>query len=234
MHEEEQERLEQEEQARQERGLMDMQAQQQLAEARNQAEAGEDAAEEEEERDLDDEIPEAEDNAAEVSFNEESLVDGSQLVEQQEVAEMEVEMEVAELTGAARDEEELGIEHERDLDNSVPEAGSYQHTDTEVEDSTSESELQDSFAVQSSRRSTRQAPHQPLQAQTQGARGGLQQRMRAQIGAADANLPRSPGSLNLSSSLLESSFVGSSPVMQRGHLGGSRGRGAARRRGRQS
>ena len=137
-------------------------------------------------------------------------------------------MEEAELTGAARDEEELGIE--RDLDDSVPEAGSYQHTDTEVEDSDSDSELRDSFAVQSTRRSARSGGSgRPLQAQMQGL-AGLQERMRAQVSAADS-LPRSPGSINLSSSILESSFVGSSPVMQRGANGG---RGRGRRRGRQS
>ena len=52
-------------------------------------------------------------------------------------------MEEAELTGAARDEEDLGIEHERDLDDSVPEAGSYQHTDTYVEDRTDDASRRD-------------------------------------------------------------------------------------------
>jgi len=242
MNEEEAERLEQEELARQERGLLDMQAQQQLEEARERAgeaaaEADE-AAEAGEDRDLDDEIPEAE-ATADMSFNEDSMVEGSsQLVEQvdeqedddeEEEEEQYAEMEEAELTGAVRDEEDLGIEpEERDLDDSVPEAGSYQHTDTEVEDSDSESELQDSFAAaapSTTQRSGRARPAHPLQVQGQGA-GGLQGRLRA----AEA-LPRSPGTLNLSSSLLESSFVGSSPILQRGP--GGRGRGA-RRRGRPS
>lgn len=231
MNEEEAERVEQEELARQERGLLDMQAQQQLEEVREQAgEAAADAdeaAEAGEERNLDDEIPEAE-ATADLSFNEDSMVEGSsQLVEQvdEEDGEQYAEMEEAELTGAARDEEELGIEHERNLDDSVPEAGSYQHTDTEAEDSSSESGLQDSFAVQSTRRSARVAQAQPLQVQPQGP-GGFQGWMRAA-----ETLSRSPGNLNLSSSLLESSFVGSSPVVQRGS--GGQGRGG-RRRGRQS
>jgi len=233
MNEEEAERVEQEELARQERGLLDMQAQQQLEEAREQA--GETAAEADEaagagqERNLDDDIPEAA-APAEMSFNEDSMMEGSsQLVElvDEEDGEEYAEMEEAELTGAARDEEELGIEHERNLDDSVPEAGSYQHTDTELEDSTSESELQDSFVAQSTRRSARALPTQPLQAQAQGAEGGsLHGRLRAA-----ESLLRSPGNLNLSSSLLESSFVGSSPVMRR--RSGGRGRGG-RRRGRHS
>lgn len=236
MTEEELERREQEELERQERGMMDMQAQQQLAEA--QARAAETMAEQEdpdapEERDLDDEIPEAEVTEGEVTFNEDSMMEGSMLEQQEQ--EQYAELEEAELTGAARDEEDLGIE--RDLDDDVPEAGSYQHTDTEAEDSSSDqdsSEVQDSFAQQSARPSTRSSARQQQQqmsaVQTPAlSMGSLQERMRAQVGAADS-LPRSPGSLNLSSSVLESSFVGSSPMIQRANQGG-RGRGG-RGRGR--
>lgn len=242
MTEEEAERREQEELERQERGMMDMQAQQQLAEA--QERAAETMAEQEdpdapEERDLDDEIPEAEvtdTGDGNTTFNEDSMMEGSLLEQQEQYA----ELEEAELTGAARDEEDLGIE--RDLDDDVPEAGSYQHTDTEAESSSSEADesslVQDSFARQSQRRSTRSSARQQAQQQGEFAvqtpaitMGSLQERMRAQVGAADS-LPRSPGSLNLSSSVLESSFVGSSPMMQRGNQGG-RGRGA-RGRGRLS
>ncbi|KAK1041121.1 hypothetical protein LTS16_009886 [Friedmanniomyces endolithicus] len=246
-HEEEAERLEAEEQARQEAGLRDMQARQQALEVQERAgQAAEESAQEGEERNLDDEIPDAPEQTAEMSFNEESMVEGSSLLVEQEQSELleeeaevqqAVELEEAELIGAAQDQEELGIE--RDLDDSVPEAGSYQHTDTEVEDSDSDSELQDSFARQSVRRSARverstQAAlgvggGRTFQAQGQ-AIGGLQERMRAQVGALDS-LPRSRGSLHLSSSILESSFVGSSPVMQRG---GQAGRGRGRARGRQS
>ena len=220
MTEEAAELAEQEEMMRQERGLRDMQAQQQAEDARFQAiaqAAGEREDAEEEERNLDDDIPEGEASAEDVTFNEDSMVEGSHLVDQEQYA-----MEEAELTGAARDEEELGIEHERDLDNSVPEAGSYQHTDTEVEDSTSEeeSELQDSFAAQSARRGQTQIGVVPMIGPLQG---GLQERMRAQAGG--EALPRSPGSLNLSSSLLENSFVGSSPVVQRGGARNGNARG---------
>ena len=205
------ERAEQEELERQEQGLRDMQAQQQLEEARARAAetATEDAEDGEVERDLDADIPEADADASaleaseaeDVTFNEDSMVEGSRMIEQEE----------AELTGAARDQEELGVEPEQEhnLDDSIPEAGSYQHTDTEVEDSDSDSELQDSFAAR------------PPQSAARPAQGALHDRLRNQVGG-DA-LTRSPGSLNLSSSILESSFVGSSPVMQRGR-GGRRAR----------
>lgn len=236
------EALEREEQAeleRQEAGMRDMQAQQQLAEAQQQAQEteqneGEDG---EEERDLDAEIPDADATTADVTFNEDSMMEGSQIENTDQNVEdengNENEMEVAELTGAAQDEEELGIEMERDLDDSVPEAGSYQHTDTEVEDSDSDSELRSSFVDRSAPRSAL-SDATPAGQMGPPARtaGGLQERMRAQVHAADA-LPRSPGSLNLSSSILDSSLVGSSPVMQRTN-GGARGRGGRSRRGRHS
>ncbi|CAK3861326.1 kinesin K39 [Lecanosticta acicola] len=239
MHEEEIERQEQLEIERQEAGMRDLQAQQQLAEAQAQAEAQEATAAEEEEAgeavevDLDAEIPEADMTGAEVTFNEDSMMEGSQVeTTEQDTAEQGVEyaeMEEAELTGAARDEEDLGLE--RDLDDSVPEAGSYQHTDTEVEDTDSESELQNSFVGRTAPRAAR-TPLQRGQMGPPPIATGLQERMRQQVSAADA-LPRSPGSLNLSSSTLDSSLVGSSPVMQRGNVG-ARGRGGRSRRGRQS
>nr|POE53505.1 hypothetical protein CFP56_28727 [Quercus suber] len=278
MTEEEAERLEQAEIERQEEGMRDMQAQQQLQEAQTRAaEAAaqaDDAAAAGEEVDLDDEIPEAPDatddeeeeeddtgiesengieTTGEVSFNEDSMMEGSHLVGDENVEEddeeegrLYAEIQEAELTGAARDGEALGIEldvaMERDLDDSVPEAGSYQHTDTEVEDSDS-SDLEilgDSFAAQSARRSARVSGGRSsgmlpptLNMQTQGVvRTSLQDRMRAQMHGSSA-LPRSPGNLSLSSSLIDSSFVSSSPVVQRGGYGG-RGVGATRRRGRQS
>lgn len=241
MHEEEIERQEQLELERQEAGMRDMQAQQQLAEAQAEAEAQQAAAAEEEEAgdgeeevDLDAEIPEGDVDLdvsnEDVTFNEESLVEGSQLEETEQEGDEEVEMEEAELTGAARDEEDLGLE--RDLDDSVPEAGSYQHTDTEVEDTDSESELQNSFVGRTAPRAARTPmDRSPMMAPPQMGMG-LQERMRAQVSAADA-LPRSPGSLNLSSSALDSSLVESSPVMQRSQAG-ARGRGGRARRGRQS
>lgn len=250
MNEEALEAAEQEEMMRQEQGLRDMQAQQQAEELREQATQNAEQEEEEgeEERDLDDEIPDADADgnvetsaveAADVTFNEDSMVEGSRFVEEDEVdQEQYAVMEEAELTGAARDEEDLGMEEERNLDDSIPEAGSYQHTDTELEDSSSESEMDNSFALQSARRSTRQSGRMSQQtlgsAGSQGGlQGGLQERIRVQT-AGGEGLARSPGSLNLSSSLLESSFVGSSPVMQRASQQGGRGRGGARRRGRES
>jgi hypothetical protein len=261
MTEEELERREQEEIERRERGMLDMQAQQQLAEAQQQgaqAMAEQEDPEAPEERDLDDDIPEAEitdditgditgditdDITVEDTFNEDSMMEGSMLEQQEHYA----ELEEAELTGAAQEEEDLGIEdddlgmdEERDLDDDVPDAGSYQHTDTEEEDSSSEeemSEVQDSFAQPSARRSARvsaQRQQQQLHSSTAQtpAVGSLQERLRAQVGGSDS-LPRSPGSINLSSSLLESSFIGSSPMMQRATQTG-RARGGAARRSRMS
>ena len=288
--EEEAERLEQEEMARQEQGMRDLAARQEMEEARERAAQG-GHGEGEEERDLDEDIPEAEEvgeATGEVSFNDESVVEGSsQLhpggtvpdvegtaeendasfsqsrdldaeIEDRDAAYYALETEEAELTGAARDEEALGIVHEepseRNLDDSVPEAGAYEHTDTELESSTDEegdSSLHDSFAAQSARRSATSAARGSARASAAraandvaaglrrsfqssftgnaGGIGSLQERMRAQVGAADA-LPRSPGSVDLGSSLLESSFVGSSPVLQRGAQAG-RGRGGRRGRG---
>lgn len=274
MREEEQERLEQEEFARQEMGWRDMQAVQEQEEARQRAAttADQDANEEAEpERDLDADIPDADATNGEVSFNDDSLMEGSHLVErsdldiadridatihenndEDELAREEADMVEAELTGAARDEEELGMDdEERDLDDSIPEAGSYQHTDTEEEDtSESDSELQDSFAMRSAQRSarvlrsgsSRQTAHQTLPISSPRRQpiqlsftGGLQERMRAQVNAADL-LPRSPGSINLGSSLLESSFVHSSPILQRGQQAARTTRAAEtnRRPGRRS
>lgn len=284
MNEEEAERLEQEEVARQERGMADLEARQQFEELQARRQAGGEG-EMGEERDLDEEVPDASDagedeepdgdsNVGEesgieitqgsVSFNEDSIVGGSRveggMIGEDEEVRYAQELEEAELTGAARDEEDLGIEHERNLDDSVPEAGSYQHTDTELEDDDEDSGLQDSFAgMRSTRRSgtqrssmaARSARHsrsiasdvsQGLPATGASGSGGrtfddhhmgqgsLQERMRAQAGAGES-LPRSPGSLNLDSSLLGSSFMGSSPMMTRGAVG-ARGRaGAGRGRG---
>lgn len=130
----------------------------------------EDGAEEEEEgvgeRDLDDEVPEAEsdgsegsdsdgderedgdgDGEGEMTFNGSSFLEGSIVAANAEVDQM-LEMEEAEMAGVLQDE--------RDLDDDVPEAGSYQHTDTELEDSSSEIEVASSVALGSSvRRSAR-------------------------------------------------------------------------------
>lgn len=52
-----------------------------------------------------------------------------------------VRLAEAELTGITRDQFDLGIE--RDLDDSVPEAGSYEHTDSEAEITSSEDESEE-------------------------------------------------------------------------------------------
>ncbi|KAF2722088.1 hypothetical protein K431DRAFT_284293 [Polychaeton citri CBS 116435] len=249
--EEEAERAEQEELARQERGMLDLQAQQQLEETRQRAAeaAAEAEAGDREERDLDDDIPEAEEadesnvdisGTGGTTIQSESLLGGSSQIEQRDI-ENENEMEEAELTGIARDEEDLGMERdldmEQDLDNSVPEAGSYEHTDTEAEDSESDSELHDSFAYQSARRSARQIDRSQASLPSSAFRAPPQSELRASRlhdrFLAQEDLPRSPGSLNLSSSILESSFIGSSPVMQRSNQS-ARGRRDGRQRGRPS
>jgi hypothetical protein len=231
MTEEEAERLEQAEMERQERGLLDMQAQQQLEEARQRAaetEAQAEAGELEEERDLDDDIPDAEHTTADITFNEDSLLNGSQLESTQENDEHYAELEEAELNGAAQDEEDLGLEGERNLDDSIPEAGSYQHTDTEEEDTDSESELQDSLIAPRARQSTTTTPAN-VGADSQTAQG-LQERMRAQMRALGSF--DSPGSLRLSSSMHESSFLASSPMARHTPSGPPpRTRGGRRRGG---
>lgn len=212
--------VEQEELYRQEQGMQDLRAQQQLEEARLRAAetAGDaDAEDAPPERNLDDEIPEA-DGAADVTFNEESLLEGSQLEQQEQ--EHYAEMEEAELTGVAQDEEDLGIEHEeRNLDDSIPEPGSYQHTDTDLSDSSSEIGSEE-VSEASLQRAAEEEASQPRQS-------AVLERMRMEERQPEG-LPRSPGSLHLSSSILGSSFVGSSPVMQRANQGTRRAHAARR------
>jgi hypothetical protein len=135
---------------RREQVMMDLAAAQQDAANAEAREQGEDMeGEEEEQRDLDDEVPEAEASASEssddssdeegseeendttVPFNEGSFIEGSML-EQEAEAEIShmLEMEEAEMAGVLQDE--------RDLDDDVPEAGEYEHTDSELEDDSDE------------------------------------------------------------------------------------------------
>jgi hypothetical protein len=199
---EDQERAEQAEMARREAQLLEM-AQAAEAEAGN-AEAEQ---EQEEERDLDADVPDAEEEEDEeededeedsdeevtgvdVTFNEESLMEGSIDGDGRD----ELEMEEAELIGRLQDERDLGLE--RDLDDSVPEAGSYQHTDTELEDDTSEEE--DSDAEPLSRQTPRSVPRNPVRTS-----GGNVRSSRI--------LANDPADI-----MGSSSFVGSSPAMGRG------------------
>jgi hypothetical protein len=95
-----------------------------------------------EERDLDADVPEAEQSAlasdedpeytASVTFNEASLLQGSP----GGIRQAALELEDAELDGRLQDVRDLGMEG--DLDDDVPEAGSYEHTDTELEDDSSD------------------------------------------------------------------------------------------------
>lgn len=235
--EEEAEIAEQEELARQEQGLRDLQARQEVEEARGRAqEAAEDGVEVEE-RDLDEDIPDADAQVTQedVTFNDESIVEGSHVALDVDQEQYDAREE-AELTGAARDEEDLGIEPERNLDDSIPEAGSYQHTDTEAEDSSSDDDDDDDMnsptgaSTGSPVRNRAARPQLDPNVFVTMSNDEIQGRMRAGhlwLGTPDEPLARSPGNLNLSSSVLESSFVGSSPVMQRGRGGGgARGRGA--------
>jgi hypothetical protein len=164
------EKDEQEMMQRREQVMLDLAAAQQdaaNAEAREQAEEMNDE-DDEGQRDLDDEVPEAEsevsssdeegsnsnseeenDASTTVPFNEDSFIEGSML--EAEVSHM-LEMEEAEMAGVLQDE--------RDLDDDVPEAGEYEHTDSELED---DSEDDDTGRVQSmvgsarSRRSRRES-----------------------------------------------------------------------------
>jgi len=152
--EEEQERLEQLEMARRDAELRAQEeAAQQAAMGNNMGGLdGEAAVEDQEERDLDAEVPEAEElgiasdeeeeATADVTFNEESLLEGSLDGNGQAV----LEMEDAELDGRLQDERDLGMAG--NLDDDVPEAGSYEHTDTELEESSSEDEQEDEVPSQ--------------------------------------------------------------------------------------
>ncbi len=122
-------------------------------------EEGEEGEEGEGERDLDDDVPDAED----LVFNDESMMDGSSLLgggaresgiglQTDGAGDVSAGFEIAD-DGAssgsdvaailAMEEAEMvgRLQDERDLDDDVPDAGSYQHTDTDVEDSSSEPEV---------------------------------------------------------------------------------------------
>ncbi|KAF2878301.1 Apc15p protein-domain-containing protein [Massariosphaeria phaeospora] len=220
------EREEQEILARREQVMLDLQAAQQDAANAEAREQGEDE-EMEDERDLDDEVPEAEADDSDVSasdvsgseveegdtsalgahpgdmtFNEDSFLEGSMV--HAEVEHM-LEMEEAELAGVLQDE--------RDLDDDVPEAGSYEHTDSELEESDSEADA--SFALPGSAATRRAARRSSARLS-----GGLQQRVQGS---------RNSVGFEGSSSIMEgSSFLRSSPAAVRGNLRaqfmGARGR----------
>jgi hypothetical protein len=213
------EREEQMETARREAAMLEMQ---QAAAAQNglpaEGEEGEEG--EEEERDLDDEVPDAdaledlddedesddldvgegdtetgilENQEGEVTFNEESLLEGSVDGDGQVL----LAMEDAELVGRLQDQRDLGMEggEEGDLDDDIPEAGSYEHTDTEEEDDSTEGEEDSEVNVR--------------------VQGISNRRSRQSLGRSDGRGRRSLASED-SEMLGSSSFVGSSPAMGRG------------------
>ncbi|KAI2485180.1 Apc15p domain containing protein [Pyrenophora tritici-repentis] len=188
--------------------------------------------------DLDDDVPEAQSNSSEsesesesgsssgeeeegseegreestVPFNEDSFIEGSML--EAEVSHM-LEMEEAEMAGVLQDE--------RDLDDDVPEAGSYEHTDSELEDSSDidNSVLPPGLSSVRSRRSTRRrssgrrSPGRRSSGLPHGMALGVQPAAgRISLGV-DLGNGRSSFGIDGSSSMLEgSSFLRSSPGLK--------------------
>ncbi|KAH7411633.1 Apc15p protein-domain-containing protein [Phaeosphaeria sp. MPI-PUGE-AT-0046c] len=239
---EELEKEEQEMLARREQVMMDLAAAQQDAANAEAREAGEDEeGEEDGQRDLDEEVPEAEasvsqspadsdsdsdeegqgsssavgENDTTVPFNEDSFIEGS--MHEAEVSHM-LEMEEAEMAGVLQDE--------RDLDDDVPEAGSYEHTDSELEDDSDEddaSRLPGLSSVRSSRRiSARMSARRRSGRRSSGLPSGMGHVPTLQVGAGrgrgldlgvDLGHGRSSFGIDGSSSIMEgSSFLRSSPA----------------------
>jgi hypothetical protein len=137
------------------------------------------------------EIPIAED----ITFNEESMFADTSIAaldEESREQERYRHLQEAELTGVAQDEFDLGIE--RDLDDSVPEAGSYQHTDSELEDSDEEDEDEEEEEEEEEQSRVEQQEDESEMV------GAVMQRSRSSLLSRDV------------SSLLDSSFVTSSPA----------------------
>lgn len=260
---EELEKQEQELMARREQVMLDLAAAQQEAanaEERQEREDMEDAGDLEEERDLDDDVPEAEASASELSasdvssedeesvsgtedgareqesilFNEDSFIEGSMV--EAEVSAM-LEQEEAEMAGVLQDE--------RDLDDDIPEAGSYEHTDSELEESSEDDaasrpagfssvrttrSMRRSSGLQSARRSTgrRSAARRSSGLPTAGPPSAAVPRQSVHFGqsigrgidlGASLGNGRSSFGIDGSSSILEgSSFLRSSPAAQRTNL----------------
>ncbi|PNS13862.1 hypothetical protein CAC42_1353 [Sphaceloma murrayae] len=183
-------------------------------------------------RDLDGSVPEGmESTEGDMTFGDGSLIEGSMFVDSRvgedengmvarEIEEQEryARIEEAELTGAAQEQYDLGMEG--NLDDSVPDAGAYEHTDTELEDDSSEDE--DSLMG---------PPVRPEAPRRTSGRAGLFDISRRALGSRPSGGRPSGGSTGSrsslsardASSLLESSFVTSSPVVGRG-LRSNRGR----------
>lgn len=169
----------------------------------------------------------------EVTFNDESLLEGSFMPGEDERDRIQEEryarLEEAELTGVAQDEADLGIEHERDLDDSVPDAGEYEHTDTELLESSSaeeESDGSDAEAEQISevrpaRRSSGRTSTSLGRSQS-GRMSIPSAQSRRSLRERQVRTSGSERSLNISS-FLDSSFMVSSPVVGRLRSGNNRG-----------
>jgi hypothetical protein len=208
------EREEQEALARREQVLMDLAAAQTEVQNQEAAAEGQDQEAAEGERDLDDEVPEAEADESDLSatdeasdiedgdtsavggegnmtFNEDSFIEGSPVAA--EVEHM-LEREEAEMAGVLQDE--------RDLDEDIPEAGSYEHTDTELDDSSDEGVLESSHV------SLRSATRRRSGHRSSGVTNIREQRVSLQL-----HDPRSSFGLDGNSSILDgSSFLRSSPA----------------------
>ncbi|KAI9813985.1 MAG: hypothetical protein M1827_003449 [Pycnora praestabilis] len=157
------------------------------------------------ERDLDEDVPEAEDE--EGTFLEEGEEEGESEEGEMMIQEGDVTGEIDEGLAGAEEEESAfllnddGMGAERDLDEDVPEAGSYQHTDTEVEDESSDGDGWSHAGGGSGN--------------ARGSGLGL-----GRLGGGRVSMVRSDGS----SVLLGSSVMGSSPVGGDGRRGGIFGR----------
>lgn len=181
--------------------------------------------EDEDEEDEEEEITEEEvtgEVTQDVTFNEESMYGDASLLgeehdEDVENAQQWVEREEAEMAGDLQDE--------RDLDHDTPEAGEYEHTDTELEDIT-ESDLHNSAlsvsGLSSRLRSSRRGGPGTDRLENSGPFGRGSGGGRQATGVPAFNLNRRPlrGSFHSEgpSSLLgdESSFLESSPNAGRG------------------
>lgn len=219
------EREEQEFLARREQVLLDLAAAQTEATNQEAAAEGEDQDMAEGERDLDDEVPEAEASESEISgsdeaseieegdtsavgnmtFNEDSFIEGSMVAE--EVEHM-LEREEAEMAGVLQDE--------RDLDEDIPEAGSYEHTDTEL-DSSDEDGDNSRISVPSARR--RRSGRRSSGRRSSAGLSLQITHTQSHRNSVHLETNRSSFGLDGSSSILDgSSFLRSSPAAARGSL----------------
>ena len=163
-----------------------------------------------------------------MTFNEDSFIEGSMV--EAEVEHM-LEMEEAEMAGVLQDE--------RDLDDDVPEAGSYEHTDTDLD--SSDEEVDDSLISAPSARSRQSRRVSGLSRRSSGARSSRgrnsamfegARRISGMFEAGRAASQRVSGvfegsgrgtfGMDGNSSILDgSSFLRSSPAAARGQTQGS-------------